>query len=288
MRAVRLLALGAFLGRGRRGWWPRWRPASNATSCTSSIFTALFAALALSLRPRGRPRRQPLAGPPGLLRHRRLHRGPPRHRRRGWPFLAALPAGGARGGAGGRGGGGAALPPRPSTLRRSAPSASRWWPRSWPPTGSRSRAGRSASPASPSPSSVRWRSPRCRPSTGWRSPRWARWRCSTAGSRPFRLGRAFHAVRDNEPLASPAAIDPLQVPHAGLHHRRRDGGRGGRALRALPRGVLSEEMTVSLTRQPAGDRLPRRRRQPARRRWSAPCCSPRCPRCCAWRRRGGW
>ena len=53
------------------------------------------------------------------------------------------------------------------------------------------------------------------------------------GLTTFRLGRAFHAVRDNEPLAAAAGIDPLQVPDAGLRHRRRDGGRGGRALRPL-------------------------------------------------------
>jgi ABC-type branched-subunit amino acid transport system permease subunit len=63
----------------------------------------------------------------------------------------------------------------------------------------------------------------------------------------FRLGRAFHAVRDNEPLAAAAGIDPLRYRMLAFTI----GGAIGGGVGALYAHYLSvfcpEEMTVSLT-----------------------------------------
>ena len=101
------------------------------------------------------------------------------------------------------------------------------------------------------------------------------------GLTTFRLGRAFHAVRDNEPLAGAAGIDPAQVPPARLHPRRRHRRRDRRALRPLPLGDVPGGDDRQPHGQPAGHRLPRRASAACAECWSAPCSSPRCPRCCA-------
>jgi len=70
---------------------------------------------------------------------------------------------------------------------------------------------------------------------------------SRRGLTTFRLGRAFHAVRDNEPLAGAAAINPLKYRllaftiAAGLA-----GGIGALYVHYLS-VMCPEEMTVALT-----------------------------------------
>jgi branched-chain amino acid transport system permease protein len=67
------------------------------------------------------------------------------------------------------------------------------------------------------------------------------------GLTTFRLGRAFHAVRDNEPLAAAAGIDPLQYRMLAFAI----GGALAGGIGALYAHYLSvicpEEMTVALT-----------------------------------------
>ncbi len=270
----------------RRGWWPPpCHGQQRYVAARAHLHRALRRAGAL-LRSRGRPRRQPLARPSGVLRHRRLRRRDPRHAR------------------------GVAVPRRACSRRCSPPA---WWPR-W------SACRSSASPSTRSPSARsawRWsprivatnwvevtRGPLC--ITGIPKPRLGAlaittlpafyWLALTAlvavallyrGLTTFRLGRAFHAVRDNEPLAGAAGIDPAQVPPAGLHPRRRHRGRDRRALRPLPLGDVPGGDDRAPHGQPAGHRLPRAASAACAECWSAPCSSPHCPRCCVSRRRGG-
>ena len=105
----------------RRGSWPPSRPgAERYILHVLDLHRALRRPRA-QLRPRRRPRRQPVARPPGVLRRRRLHRGPARHR-----GAVAVPRRAPR-----RGGGGRARRARSSACRCSgSPSTRSPWARS--------------------------------------------------------------------------------------------------------------------------------------------------------------
>ena len=108
-----------------RGSSPRLAPGQQRYVLHVLVFTALYGGARAELRPGRRPRRQPLAGAPGLLRRRRLHRGPARHRGGlavRWPPCAA---GIALAAAGRRSPSACPSSACPSTPSRWAPSASR-------------------------------------------------------------------------------------------------------------------------------------------------------------------
>jgi ABC-type branched-subunit amino acid transport system permease subunit len=63
----------------------------------------------------------------------------------------------------------------------------------------------------------------------------------------FRLGRAFHAVRDNEPLASAAAIDPLKYRMLAFTIGAAVAGGVGALYAHYLSVMCPEEMTIGLT-----------------------------------------
>jgi ABC-type branched-subunit amino acid transport system permease subunit len=67
------------------------------------------------------------------------------------------------------------------------------------------------------------------------------------GLTTFRLGRAFHAVRDNEPLASAAGIDPLKYRLLAFTLAAAIAGGVGALYVHYLSVMCPEEMTVSLT-----------------------------------------
>jgi ABC-type branched-subunit amino acid transport system permease subunit len=67
------------------------------------------------------------------------------------------------------------------------------------------------------------------------------------GLTTFRLGRAFHAVRDNEPLAGAAGIDPLKYRLLAFTLAGAIAGGVGALYAHYLSVMCPEEMTVSLT-----------------------------------------
>ena len=95
--------------------------------------------------------------------------------------------------------------------------------------------------------SARWRSRRCPPSTGWRSTALVAVALLYRGLTTFRLGRAFHAVRDNEPLAGAAGINPLKYRLLAFTLAGAIAGGIGALYAHYLSVMCPEEMTVSLT-----------------------------------------
>ncbi|MGH7333901.1 MAG: branched-chain amino acid ABC transporter permease, partial [Candidatus Rokuibacteriota bacterium] len=67
------------------------------------------------------------------------------------------------------------------------------------------------------------------------------------GLTTFRLGRAFHAVRDNEPLAAAAGIDPLKYRMLAFTIAGALAGGVGALYAHYLSVICPEEMTVALT-----------------------------------------
>ena len=128
----------------------------------------------------------------------------------------------------------------PSTRSPSARSVSRWSRRSWPPTGSSSRAGRSASPASRKPVGSAALAITTLPAYYWLALAAlglvvAR---SIAALTTFRLGRALPRRARQRAAGRRGRHRSPQVPDARVRRRRRDRGRRRRTLRPLPRRAV--------------------------------------------------